>query len=349
MIEMAISVSEKDANEADGLRGSRRVLRRRSAGGQALHHWDKEGKLTTIHVLYTMDACVPLADLIDAVQLKLLNRFPRMRGHVSGNGRHWVIPNTADAKDYVKALTLSAPASGSSAASVVQSHIATELRKPLPQTRIWQLQSIRVDSSPTNHYLLWRFSHTVADGVILTHIMSHVLCDTLPSDADGNGAAREAMPSLQSRSSVMATATVFERVLGVFSGLARLGTLLCWRPDSETPLRLGPAKWRRRGGGAELNIGVSAPVAVADLKQAAKRKGVTVNDLLLAATGAGVQKYLMPRSEPRITAVVVVNPRSEAPQLNVPSKALAQYAAMEGQVCARISIMLCNAGIPCIG
>ena len=141
--------------------------RRKSAGGQALHLWDKTGKLTTIHALYGMSASIGREVLVEAVQTKVLDRFPRMRGYVSDNERYWVIRDTADAEDYVKDVELSTPVSGSSA-DVIQAHIAEMLREPLPPERVWEVQSICVkcaDYTPASHYLLWRFSHTVADGV----------------------------------------------------------------------------------------------------------------------------------------------------------------------------------------
>ena len=91
-----------------------------------------------------------------------------------------------------------------------------------------------------------------------------------------------------------------ERVGSFLTGLVRVSTLLCWRADTSSPLMLGDAAWRRRGGpGEPLRLGVSQAVDVAELKTAAKRHGATINDLLLAATGMGIRRYLQSGREVR--------------------------------------------------
>lgn len=59
---------------------------RRSAGGQALHHWDRQGKLTTIHVVYELASAINFDVLVEAVNAKILTQFPRLRGYVSDDG-----------------------------------------------------------------------------------------------------------------------------------------------------------------------------------------------------------------------------------------------------------------------
>lgn len=86
-----------------------------------------------------------------------------------------MIPNSVNPRDYVKEVTLTVPDKGS-AEAVLQAHIAQALKEPLPPMRTWEVQSICVKSSSKGGapFLLWRFSHTVGDGVVLTHIMSKV-------------------------------------------------------------------------------------------------------------------------------------------------------------------------------
>lgn len=99
-----------------------------------------------------------------------------------------------------------------------------------------------------------------------------------------------------------------------------MATLLLWPSDTDTPLKLGPSKWKTRGGGngAEFNIGLSPPIDVAELKKAAKQQGATVNDLLLLATGQGIRNYLKSTSGEqniKMKAVMVINARPDMPQV----------------------------------
>lgn len=328
-------------------------LRRHSAGGQALHHWDCEGKLTTIHVVYEMSSEVQRQVLIEAVQTRLLEAFPRLRGYVDGSD--WLIPPTVDAEAYVEDISLSTTADGSSAAQAVQAFVAKKLSEPLPPTRMWQVCRIRVDNAA--HFLLWRFSHTVADGVVLTKIMSQVLCDPPPASADGAKAGDVAARPVTASWPGVTRAGFAERAWCVLIGLVRVATLLCWRSDQDCAIRLGPARWKAGGGKTAARarrIGVAEPIDVEAAKLAARRKGVTVNDLLLAAVGQGIRAYLQeqasgqphgPRRIPeRITAVVVVNPRPEMPQAEGPSAVLERYSRMAGQGC---DVTLAFVPLPC--
>lgn len=206
------------------------MRRRHSAGGEALHHWHVEGKLTTIHALYSLAAPIPIHTLARVVQTQLLDRFPRLRGHISEDGeactdgglhpsrpsspallppllsfRHhplvtllltspplppppspfpnpppltlllppfpsaasyWVIPPSNDADKYIKEISLQPEGS---VEMTMRSFVAKKLKEPLPASQMFEVLSVSVGSS---HYLLWRFNHTAADGVILTQIMS---------------------------------------------------------------------------------------------------------------------------------------------------------------------------------
>ena len=57
-------------------------VRRHSAGGMALHNWDKAGKFTTIHCVYELAGTVSYDAVCAAVDRLLLQRFPRFRGYV---------------------------------------------------------------------------------------------------------------------------------------------------------------------------------------------------------------------------------------------------------------------------
>jgi len=176
--------------------------------------------------------------------------------------------------------------------------------------------------------------------------MSKVLCDppnewTPAEHEETTDVQHKADPS-SDRRAVASQVNLFERVWSFLLGLLRVSTMMLWIPDDSTIVKLGPTEWKRRGGAskASWNIGVSAPVNVTDLKQAAKRQNVTVNDILLMATGQGLRSFLDSTSskgslpkDPKITAVVVVNPRPAMPQATEASAVLDMYSTMKDQGC----------------
>ena len=140
--------------------------RRHSAGGMALHAWDQKGKLTTIHVVYELASPVKRSTLCAVLDERLLRRFPRFRGHVDPqNQYYWVIPDRVDPQDYVEEVELS-HTTGQEAALLA--HIAEQMRLPLPEGRSWQVQILSIRGAAP--FLLWRISHTIADGVVIAQV-----------------------------------------------------------------------------------------------------------------------------------------------------------------------------------
>ena len=148
--------------------------RRSSPGGQALHHWQRAGKLTTIHIVYELAKPLKTDDLVAAIDVKLLKRFPRFRGHVSEDERHWVVPEKVDARDYVEVVNIKATCDNDRCAdSAVLRHVEAMMATDLPPRRSWQAQLLRLPGRE-QCFVLWRIAHTVADGVVLSQIMSNV-------------------------------------------------------------------------------------------------------------------------------------------------------------------------------
>ena len=316
--------------------------RRNSAGGMALHHWQqKQGKHTTIHVVYELERPIAVADLTAAVDEKLLKRFPRFRGFVTSDEWHWEVPDQVDPADYVETIELSAP-SQDAEPTALKKHVQNAMTVPLPSQRSWNVQLVTFPGgSPDRCYIVWRISHTVADGVVLAQIMSKVLCDTIDDEstgADGDGAKQLARaPAFTDTSPPAPTrhqtrAGIFERIWAFLCGVFFVVALPFWPSDKHTQLQLGPYRWRDRvrkkgkgtsetlpatsstgdgpihAAGAEgVALCVGEPVDVAAIKQAAAATGATVNDLLMAALAAGMRQYLESKGK--------LPPRSDALKL----------------------------------
>lgn len=342
-------------------------VRRRSAGGMALHSWDQVGKFTTIHCIYELAGPVKYEAVCAAVDKLLLTRFPRFRGHVDPfDENFWVIPPSVDPNDYVEEFELPRSEGGPEAALLA--HMAEQMRIGLPKRRSWQVQILRRrGGSPC---LLWRIAHTLADGVVIAQIMSHVLCEPLDSTpaANSGGVAAAAAAEAPPRAAAAASATtasaaprlapsLFERLCAFVRGVCFVALLPFWPQDSPTPLRLGGDRWARLSpADATTRVALAPPVPVARAKAAAARLGVTVNDVLMAALAGGLRSYLAAAPAAgggagsslaaaaggcggaRLTSVVVVNPRPQAPQAaagdgGATSPLLRQYAQLQGPGC----------------
>ena len=305
--------------------------RRNSAGGMALQAWDRAGKLTTIHCVYEMVKPLTRDAVVAAVDKRLLQRFPRFRGHVDPTDEYyWVIPERADPQDYVEEVELAHTGSTDEA---LHAHIASQMRLPLPERRSWQVQILsRRGGGP--QLLLWRIAHTLADGVIVAQIMSHVLCEPLGAESAAEPQqepARERPFAAPPR----AKPGVLERLCAFVLGLCFVAALPFWPRDPPTPLQLGPEKWqslqqqqrqqkkkmqKAAGGGdtgsagtaeeediAAMQVARAPPVSVADAKAAAARLGVTINDLLMTSLASGIRGYVAK------AAAATVAPPSQPP------------------------------------
>ena len=282
-----------------------------------------------------------------AVDDKLLKRFPRFRGYVSKDEREWVIPEHVDAHDYVEVVELTCGDDHGVDAAVL-SHVEKMMSKDLPEQRSWQAQLLRF-TGREHCFIVWRIAHTVADGVVLTQLMSNVLCEPLDAK-DAADASASAPPPTKVRTPPR-LAGPLERLWRFVAGIAFVIALPFWPADTRTALQLGPARWARRQRASMTNLAEAGtrpaikcammkPLEVSELKAAAKAASVTINDLLMSGIAGGIRAYLIKCSEPappnlRLSAVAVINPRPIMPQTGLGgSEALLDaYASMKGPGC----------------
>ena len=361
-----------------------KLVRRHSAGGMMMHNWQESGKPTVIQaVLELAGEGISTEALTELINVRLLKRFPRFRGYVSANKRHWVVPepDAVDPKKYVSDIALEG---GDHRASLL-ALLGHEFRKPLPAQCSWEVQRVACAGRVA---LLFRFGHTVADAVILVQILKHGICDTnppagapssigapsstgapppaattiTPTTADGT------RPSARPPSS-LARAGCLERLWAIVSGLSCLLFILCWRADRRTCISLGPSAWARRQKRTHANravVALSQPVAVGAVKAAARKHHATVNDVILAALAAGLHQHLLDSSSPdgaggvtpaaalarlkrlRLTATMFVNPRPEGFSMSAASAKtlLDSYADMSTYGC---NLGIALIALPCGG
>ena len=272
------------------------------------------------------------AELTAAVEKKLLSRFPRFRGHVTEDEKHWRVPEAVDPRAYVEEVELTAPTAADEA-TALREHVQREMAKPLPPRCSWNAHLITYSGRAAKRCtVLWRISHTVADGVVLAQIMSRVICEEIPvvkevpktTEETMDGKTTTAAPT-ESEATVLRRrvprAGLCERIWRFLCGVAFVFALVFWPSDPHTPLQLGPYRWKqqqeegkRTGGGGNsthggesatsgahaageegVRIALGEPIAVSALRAAAAAAGVTINDLLMTAKAAALRKYLTAR------------------------------------------------------
>ena len=221
------------------------LYRRKSAGGQALHHWQLTGKHTTIHIVYEMEGALTAEALAGAIETKLLSRFPRFRGHVTADEMYWCVPEMVNPWDYVCEIELAAESEADERGALM-THIAQQMILPLPLHCSWNVHLVRFGGRTNRCCVLWRISHTVADGVVLAQIMSNVLCDiaTTPTDDSPDPTEQAEASPLPVKREV--PAGCLERSWRFVCGVCFVIALLFWPSDRHTILQLGPHRWRRR-------------------------------------------------------------------------------------------------------
>ena len=336
-----------------------KLVRRHSGTGIALNHWEVHGKSTMIQaVMELANDGISTEALTKIVDERILKRFPRFRGYVSDNGRHWVIPESVDPRRYVSEVVLD----GSDHRAALLELMSNEFHKPLPAQCMWETKRV---SCAGRVSLLFRLAHTLADGITIMQFLQHVLPDAVDSPSVTTRPPRSGLAA-----SCCMCAWAFLCELCFFVAFA----LSCCSSDRRTALKLGAAAWRRRRKEEKARLKadaigtrahghalvISQPVSVAALKAAGRAHKGTVNDVMLAALAAGVSAYLTAEATKKaagapdwlqhltLTAVMLASPRREGFVLSAEraKKLLDGYASMRSPGC---DLVPCIVPLPCGG
>lgn len=227
---------------------------------------------------------------------RLVGRFPRFRQKAvpDGAGRLWWIDDEDFDLDRHVYRT-----------SVVGGHDAlmrfasSRLAEPLPDDRpLWRMHlvdGLTLDGAPASAVVAF-IHHCVADGMALFRVLMSL------TDAPEPDPAPVAPPSPDP--------SPVERLRRAGRAARALAGLVGMPPDARTALR--------RPLGTTKTLVWSGPIPLGALKDAARRAGGTVNDLVLAALSGGVEHYLAGIGGPvrDVRAVLPVNLRP--PSVHVP-------------------------------
>ncbi len=253
-------------------------------------HIEEPTNLMVVTAVLELGAGVPYERLSDLVRQRLLS-FPPFRARVVEGSRwrrqpYWHVDDKVDLRHHLREVEL---ADDSEAG--LRQHVEATLTTPLPRQRpLWHIDIVQ--SARRGTLLVCRVHHAVADGFALLHVLLS-LCD---------GQAEPLLQPHQPLSEATGILSTAKKMTAIGKSVVQL---VASPREPPTPL-VGSL-------GASKTVAWSEPLALAPLKQAARRRHATVNDLLVAATGGALRSYLLARSagiDRELHAMMPVNLRS---------------------------------------
>lgn len=306
-----------------GARARRPDGRSLSAADAAWWFMEEPTNQMTITAVLTFDGRIPYERLRELLRARLL-RHERFRQRVAlpahpGPPR-WVEADDFDLDDHVHRDRLPAPADR----KALQDHVSAVMSRPLDPARpLWEFRL--VENYAEGAAVIARFHHCIADGVALIRVLLALddeggddgallepgpLRDPgrAPAHAGAAGAAGSPGPSASSAPPARARrAGTRPGVRRSAAAAATLARLVAMPRDPRTLLsgRLSPHK----------RAAWSEPVPLLAVKDAARRLGGTINDVLVSAVAGALGAYLERHGAPAagltLHAIVPVNLRRE--------------------------------------
>ena len=244
------------------------------------HAWLRMERPTNpmmITSLIELDQRLTVDALTDVIRKRLL---PHPRFTQVVKDRMWTPDPHFALASHLHRIALPAPADARTLANLVSDLMSTALDRARP---LWQVHL--VEDYAGGSAIIVRIHHSVADGIALVRLLMALTDHTATAEAPAVG------PRPQRGSRVIA-------------GARTLAHILALPPDPDTVIH-GPL-------GVRKCAAWSQPAALAPIRDAARRTGGTINDVLLAALTGALREYLLshgglPHSE--IRALVPVNLR----------------------------------------
>jgi diacylglycerol O-acyltransferase / wax synthase len=294
------------------------------AADAAWLHMDRATNPMVVNSLVMLEGRPEQEVVVELLERRLVERFPRFRQRVvDALGRRPAFeddPNF-ELEGHLHRLVLPEP--GDSAA--LEALVGDLITAPLdPNRPLWH--AYLIEGWEGRSAMLWRIHHCIADGIALSRVLLSITDDAdaaigVPAPDDdnrgllgrlaavpgeaisaarkvGGGAAHEGMETLAHPEHLR------ELAGGAMRDVTTTAKLLGASPDAPSELRRPLAGTRK--------VAWSAPVPLAEVKDAAHRRRVTINDLLVTALAAALHDHLAAGSDPprEIHTMVPFNLRS---------------------------------------
>jgi diacylglycerol O-acyltransferase len=269
------------------------------AADAAWLHMDRPTNPMVVNSLVMLGEMPDRAAVVEVLRERLVEPFPRFRQRVTDPlGRRPAFeddPNF-DLEDHLHPRALPAPGDRAALGELIGDLVSAPLD---PNRPLWQ--AYLIEGYEGGAVVLWRIHHCIADGIALSRVL---LSTTDEAEADSGVAPAEAGQSTLGRlASVPGEAVSTAGSLGraalhegmeslahpehlrelagaALRDVATTAKLFGSPPDAPSALRV-PLTGRRR-------VAWSTPFPLAEVKEAAHRRRVTINDLLITALAASL-------------------------------------------------------------
>ncbi len=275
---------------------------RMSTADAAWLRMDSSTNLMVVTSVMWLDRPVDHADLVEIMQTRMVEPFPRFRQRVvDDHGLWWEDVEDFDIEDHIHELTLPEPAGRAELEHAVGDQVSVPLTWDRP---LWDLYVVE-------HYeggcaTVFRMHHSIADGFSLVRVLLSLTDDPsvepaeLAPPAEERGWA-ELLTSTVRRTLSLAThpgevlsladpRNLVDLAATAVSDTTAAGKLLLLPPDHHTVLK-GPL-------GTVKRTVWTDPISFEQVRATAHSEGVTINDLLLAAVAGALRSYMVRHLSP---------------------------------------------------
>jgi diacylglycerol O-acyltransferase len=256
---------------------------------------DRPEHLMVVTVVLRLERSVDLDHLRELVSDRIVAVYPTFRQRPVRSRFPLVPPAWRADPDFAVAhhVTHTALVAGAGEGELMD-HVGELMSRPLDLTHApWQLTVVDLADGGA---LIARLHHCLADGIALAGVLL-----SLVDDAGGSRPDDRTVPVVPTAPVARAAPITggSHRGRRLVGAVARtMGSVLVGRADPPSRLR-GPASVGRRAAW-------TSPLDLADVKDAAKRLEVSVNDILLAAVAGGLRTLLLDhQAEPTNLRVMV--------------------------------------------
>ncbi len=292
------------------------------AADAAWLHMDRPTNPMVVNGLVVLAETPDFDAVAKVLEQRLVARFPRFRQRIAdslGRGPAFEDDPSFDLDNHLHRLVLPAPGDRAALEATVSELVTPSLEPGKPLWHAYVIEGYEGGAA-----VLWRIHHCIADGIALARVMLSITDGggesdgPPPSDAASGTLGRLASASRSAISAIrgLGAAAVHEGVetlahpdhLRELAGTARrdvstVAKLLASPADPPSDLR-EPLSGVRR-------VAWSEPIALAEIKEAARLRRVTINDLLVSALSGALHELLGPngRLPDEIHAMVPFNLR----------------------------------------
>ncbi|MFM9434970.1 diacylglycerol O-acyltransferase / wax synthase [Janthinobacterium sp. CG_23.3] len=266
----------------------------------AWHRMDTRQNMMVINSILLFEGEVDMERLVSTIADRLPN-YPRFTQKVQRRlGRpHWVEDAGFDIAQHIKLERMAHEVS----LRELQSHMTRIAHLPLaPNQPLWHMTVL--DRVGGGHAIVFRVHHCITDGLGLVHVLNHLTDD---NGRHGKAPSPVGHPhrALVAGNSVCSTLARGLSWLKIAAHVTRLSLL--W-PDAHSQFKAPLA--------GDKQLVWLPPLEMARVRAMAKRMGVTLNDVWVAAVSGALRQYLAERGQGvdgrALRAAVTFNLREKA-------------------------------------